>query len=310
MSVEWFDRPTLDRIIKYNILRTDVILDIGCGIKPQSFFKPIVHICCEPHDEYVQILKKQFSGSSFVILQDTALNVLTRLPDKSIDSIFMLDFIEHVEKEEGLKILSECERIARVQVILFTPLGFLQQDYEEGDTDGWDLHGTEWQVHKSGWTPEDFDKNWNIFGAEIYHTVTGKGVVYDPPHGAFWAIKNLRVHEKIIASNLFQGQPDKDSIVDIQHTLDQLTAQIDHHIIELIKSYEEQTKRHIDQYKLPLNLAEARVNNRETQLNQREAAINQREIEINDFISQHFIIKMLAKLKLIKKEVMRLFGKE
>jgi hypothetical protein len=53
------------------------------------------------------------------------------------------------------------------------------------------MHGSGWQVHKSGWTPEDFDTKWNIFASKHYHAVNGKGEPFDPPFGTFWAIKNL-----------------------------------------------------------------------------------------------------------------------
>jgi Methyltransferase domain len=192
MSVRWFDRTTLDRTIGNHIARVDVVLDIGSGIRPQAFFRPRVHICCEPYEEYVQVLQSRFAANpNLVILQGTWQDVMKTIPARSVDSVFLIDLIEHLDKEEGHALLAECHRVARKQIILFTPLGFAKQDYELGDADGWGMHGSGWQVHKSGWTPEDFDTAWNIFASKLYHTVNGKGEQFDPPFGAFWAIKNL-----------------------------------------------------------------------------------------------------------------------
>lgn len=192
MSIEWFDRETLDRVIVEQIQTVDVILDIGCGIRPQSFFKPKLHILCEPNDEYDRILQNRFINQhNFLIAKGSWQETLKLLLDLSVDSIFLLDIIEHLEKEEGRRLLIECERLARKQIVLFTPLGFMSQEYEIGQCDGWGLHGAEWQTHKSGWTPSDFDDSWDIFGSKTYHTVNGKGEALDPPSGAFWAIRNI-----------------------------------------------------------------------------------------------------------------------
>jgi glycosyltransferase involved in cell wall biosynthesis len=191
MSVKWFDRETLEQVIADQIQPVDVVLDIGCGIRPQTFFEPKLSIFCEPHSKYVQILQNRFLGQpNVVILQGTWQEALKFLPDQSVDSVFLLDVIEHLEKGEGLHLLEECERLARKQIVIFTPLGFMPQNYEMGQGDAWGLDGGEYQVHKSGWTPKDFNHSWDISGSLTYHTVNGKGEAVDPPRGAFYAIQN------------------------------------------------------------------------------------------------------------------------
>ena len=49
--------------------------------------------------------------------------------------------------------------------------------------------GGEWQVHKSGWEPEDFGPQWDILGSQDYHTINSKGEAINPHFGAFWAIR-------------------------------------------------------------------------------------------------------------------------
>lgn len=190
MTIEWYEPAELNKAVVGCIQYTDIVLDLGCGIRPQSFFRPMVHICCEPYSEYLNLLKEKYKGENYILVQQTAHEFLSYMPDKSVDSIFMLDFIEHVDKQTGLNILAECDRVARSQIIIFTPLGFLAQEYEKDDLDGWGMHGTQWQEHKSGWEPVDFDNTWRLFASENYHQIVN-GRKLDHPHGALWAIKNI-----------------------------------------------------------------------------------------------------------------------
>jgi glycosyltransferase involved in cell wall biosynthesis len=192
VPANWFDRETLDRVITDYIQKVDVVLDIGCGIRPQTFFRPQIHICCEPYLEYVKVLQNRFAAAPYVIIiQATAQQMVEMMPDRAVDSVFLIDVIEHLEKQDGYELLKECERIARKQVVCFTPLGFMRQEYRPGDRDGWGLSGGEWQNHKSGWVPEDFDTSWQILASESYHTTSGSGEAFDNPFGAFWAIRDL-----------------------------------------------------------------------------------------------------------------------
>ena len=68
---------------------------------------------------------------------------------KSIDVCGCFDLIEHLEKYEGENLIQEMERIARKQVIIFTPNGFLGQKAYNNNV---------FQVHKSGYTWLDFEK--------------------------------------------------------------------------------------------------------------------------------------------------------
>jgi hypothetical protein len=68
MSVEWFDRESLDRTIQDRIQKTDVVLDVGCGIRPQAFFVPKLHVLCEPYAEYLRILQNRYAQRSNVLI--------------------------------------------------------------------------------------------------------------------------------------------------------------------------------------------------------------------------------------------------
>ncbi len=191
LKKNFYDAPLeLNKACHVFIRPVDRVLDIGCGIRPQAYFKPYLHVCLEPYQEYIDILNIRYAHNpGFLILTGLAQETLKAIPDESFDSVFLIDVIEHLEKEDGVQLLKEMERIARKQVILFTPLGFMPQHYEAGDTDAWGLSGTEYQEHKSGWEPEEFDSRWEFHICKEYHAPpenSGESKMY----GAFWAVLN------------------------------------------------------------------------------------------------------------------------
>lgn len=167
------------------VRNVDVILDIGCGIKPVSFFLPVTHICVEPYEPYIEAMPKD---RRFVVLHSTWDKILPTMAAGSVDTVFLLDVIEHVEKEDGLRLLAEARRIATCQVVVFTPLGFYPQSYEEDPTDRWGFQGGYWQTHRSGWLPEDFGEGWEVLISPDFHEVDQNHQELDEPAGALWAI--------------------------------------------------------------------------------------------------------------------------
>ncbi len=181
----------LDSIGRF-IVATHTVLDVGCGIRPQEYFTPKLHLMLEPFDEYVDILRYKFDGQpTRVVLQGGFDDVMPFFADKSVDTVFLLDLIEHLEKEDGKALLYQAERIARRQVVVFTPLGFMPQEYEAGEVDGWGLGGTELQEHRSGWLPDEFEGQWSFHVCQQFHLFDAKGNAIDDPFGAFFAILDM-----------------------------------------------------------------------------------------------------------------------
>lgn len=171
------------------IKETDTVLDIGCGIVPINYFRPKLHIMVEPFEEYRNILlHRHGNDKSVIVLKCGALEALQQFGDASVDSIFLLDVIEHLEKEIGVAVIAELERVAREQVVIFTPLGFMPQHMELGEKDGWGLSGIEMQEHRSGWTPEDFSDAWEFHICDEYHTQNFRGEALGKTYGAFYAV--------------------------------------------------------------------------------------------------------------------------
>ena len=162
---------------------TPTVLDIGCGIRPQNFVAACTRICCEPYGEYVERLR---ANPSLVVIQATWQQVVDVFPPESVDTVLLVDVIEHLDKEVGAELLAKTVQIARHQVVVFTPLGFMPQEHPDGK-DAWGLGGGDWQRHRSGWLPEDFP-GWDVVACEHFHEHDVHGTVLDPPAGAFWAI--------------------------------------------------------------------------------------------------------------------------
>lgn len=156
------------RILEH-LVEGESLLDVGAGIRPCRLLSFPLHVCVEPHWEYVQVLMEM----GFLVVAARAIEALSILGE--FDCVYFLDVIEHMEEEEARKSIALAMRLARKQVVVFTPLGFVEQPAAE--LDAWGLHGGEWQEHKSGWLPEDFP-GWTTFVDKDYHG----------NHGAFAAV--------------------------------------------------------------------------------------------------------------------------
>lgn len=199
MPISWFaDSGALQAALARTVARAETVLDIGCGIQPQDYIVPNVHICCEPFGQYVDYLldaiqqKKQrlFYDRRYVVLQADWEETVKVVASRSVDAVYVMDVIEHLEKGDGVRLLKATEQLITQQLVLFTPLGFVPQEHPDGK-DAWGLDGGHMQRHKSGWWPEDFDASWDILACKTFHLVDNVGRPRDTPAGAFYAIKTV-----------------------------------------------------------------------------------------------------------------------
>lgn len=202
MNISWLARDDLMKVVLDKIIPTNIVLDVGAGIQPQTFFIPTVHIIIEPYIPYIDnLMNRQNEIPRKVFLNGTWDKTMTFLPDRSVDTVFALDVIEHFEKEDGLKFIKEAERVAKKQIAIFTPFGLYPQFYEPGnEMDRWGMGGGYWQSHRSGWEPKDFGDDWEFLVCKDFHFTDQYGEVLDQPFGAFWAIKTTENKEASIES--------------------------------------------------------------------------------------------------------------
>ncbi|MBS3946393.1 MAG: glycosyltransferase family 2 protein, partial [Melioribacter sp.] len=190
MQIQKTNRDQLFETVRENILEANIVGDIGCGIRPQNFINPMYHLCIDPHKQYLDYIKeKNTSHNNFSYINLDWEKALSAFPKNSIETIFLLDIIEHVDKNRAIELIKKTEELVTKQIIVFTPLGFIEQNHET-EKDAWGLNGGKWQEHKSGWLPEDFGSGWQFFVCEDFHTHDNEGKEYETPRGAFFAIYN------------------------------------------------------------------------------------------------------------------------
>lgn len=139
------------------LIEVDCVLDIGVGLRPMVWFTPkCYYICVEPHGPYADKLE----AAGYVnVWRRTALETLQALNDTHGNypaGIYLLDVIEHMEREEGEKVLQLAKALKPLQIVVSTPVGFFAQH-----GDAWGMGGEHWQEHRSGWEPSDFP-GWTI----------------------------------------------------------------------------------------------------------------------------------------------------
>ncbi len=132
----------------------DSVLDVACGLSLKS-----QHVWCEHrvgldvHVPYLEQARKQNPGVDWIPIVGDVTKISELFLPNSFDLVLALDIIEHVEKDQAVKLLKDLEEIARVAVILETPRGFLPQDL---DILGFDQHHL--QTHRCGFEKEELEE--------------------------------------------------------------------------------------------------------------------------------------------------------
>lgn len=88
-----------------------------------------------------------------------ALEYLKDQPDNSVDVISIIDGIEHMEKLQGTEVIKHMKRVAKKQILLFTPQGPAEDGYLKNEPhNAWGIEGADhFQTHKSGWTSAELE---------------------------------------------------------------------------------------------------------------------------------------------------------
>lgn len=191
VSTVWGDADELFRAACSRMRAAHTVLDIGCGIRPQPFVDAAIHICCEPCEDYMHRLMVESSHEpKYVYLACDLARATGMFPPGSVDSVFLVDVLEHIDKEAALKSLRNVVCMARSQVMVFTPVGFMPQQVALDGHDPWGMAGGAWQEHRSSWQPEDFPAKdgWEVIACKDFHRTDAYGKPLEHPIGAMWAI--------------------------------------------------------------------------------------------------------------------------
>lgn len=91
------------------------------------------------------------------------------------DCIFLMDVVEHLPKLDAINLLKITQMYTK-QIVVFTPLGFMEQN------DG------EWNTHRSGWVRSDFEDGWKTWVLPNFHKIDFNGNKLCKPVDALLAI--------------------------------------------------------------------------------------------------------------------------
>jgi SAM-dependent methyltransferase len=187
LAKQGFDpAPILNQLALRKALEgCDSVLDVGCGkstalrnlgIKKTAGIEGYAPDLEEArrlktHDEFVQgdvrRLEDHFSPGQF-------------------DAVIAMDVIEHLPKDDGLRMMQGMEKIARRKVVLFTPSGFLPQRQ---------LEAADLQAHLSGWEAAEMQGyGYHVMGMLGPKKLRGEFHVLKGRPKPFWALISLIGH--------------------------------------------------------------------------------------------------------------------
>lgn len=125
------------------------VLDVGCGLSLKSqYVDATIRVGV---DIYRPFLERIEADVPYLVVNADVRELDRLFLPRSFDLVLLLDILEHLEKEDALKVLAMAEEIARVAVIVETPKGYIPQNI-----DIWGWGGDTYQTHRSGWEPEEF----------------------------------------------------------------------------------------------------------------------------------------------------------
>ncbi len=157
MSKEDWKENTVQRIFQRAGLwpweddEIESILDAACGLSLKSKYIPAkIRVGIDIYPEYFKHIE---ADVPYVVMKGDIRKLREYFEPKSFDLVLVLDVVEHLEKEQSLDMLRQAEEVARKGVVIETPRGYLPTNM-----DIWGHGGDEWQTHRSGWEPEEFEK--------------------------------------------------------------------------------------------------------------------------------------------------------
>jgi len=139
--------PRLRNFLAREVKKGYSVLDLGCGTKwywPAFKNRASVIVGVDAH--------RPFDPCLLVDMEKDDLPVA----DKSFDVVLMLDFIEHLSRETGERVLAHAKRIVREKIILLTPLLWDDNASNVEDPKS-EYFGNGFDYHKSLWTVRDFE---------------------------------------------------------------------------------------------------------------------------------------------------------
>lgn len=153
-------------VLGYHLRKMGSVLDVGCGSNSPltKIKKNFYSVGVDAYAPSIRESKNRRIHDTYKLGNVMAIDRYFR--PKSFDVVIALDLIEHLNKKDGEALIKKMIRAARKKVIIMTPQGFVQQEATQGNT---------YQIHKSGWSIEDFTKyGFTVYGIRGLRWIRGE----------------------------------------------------------------------------------------------------------------------------------------
>jgi ubiquinone/menaquinone biosynthesis C-methylase UbiE len=132
-----------------------------------------VAIGVDIYEPALRVAKERGTHSGYVLCDARQLP----FANNSVDVVLCMETLEHLDKADGLRMLSDLERIAKRKLILSTPVGYLPSFASPA------YDGNPHQIHISGWSPQEF----LALGFRVYVGIFHQARRYFTERRATWA---------------------------------------------------------------------------------------------------------------------------
>ena len=163
----------------------DDVLDVGCGRSLSMRWLGVKHpVGIEAYRPAYEEAKRENTHDELICGDVRSLS--EHFKPGQFDACIALDVIEHLTKEDGLKLIEQMEKIARRKIIFSTPSGFLpQHHFEHGDL----------QEHLSGWEASEMEqRGYRVIGLLGPKSLRGEQHILKGRPKIFWGIISLLCH--------------------------------------------------------------------------------------------------------------------
>ena len=139
------------------------VVDLCCGngnVSDGLFFQKITGV--DIYEPYLSEYEKTVRNSNTILFDLSKIyNNYSIFKDKYFDTVICLDGVEHLFKEDAIKLINRIEEIATKKVVIFTPLNLGSPGEIVLNTphNAWGINGGDsWQMHRSGFEPKFFQQ--------------------------------------------------------------------------------------------------------------------------------------------------------
>lgn len=126
------------------------VLDVGCGVSLLlRYVKAKVRVGVDVCAKAVEVSRASVPGGEFICADLRNPEKIFQSP-RRFECAVGMDILEHLEKEDALRLLDWCDMVASECHIWFVPTGYFPY-YK----DAYNLGNEEFMIHRSSWVADD-----------------------------------------------------------------------------------------------------------------------------------------------------------